>query len=76
MKNTVTKLINEAKLAFKLAKCLFKIFKLTCFEFSFTYELIIDHLKVLVDFDIESGDLDLQGQICHESSNVCVNDSL
>ena len=32
-------------------------------------ELFKDHLKVSDEFEI--GDLDLQGQICHESSDVC-----
>ena len=37
---------------------------------TFSHKLFIDHLKVLDKF--EASDLDHQGQICHESLNVCV----
>ena len=35
------------------------------------HKLFIDHLKVLDKFVTSDLDLDLQGQICHESLNVC-----
>ena len=47
----------KIKLAFKLAKYLFKLCKLTHLNFTFTNELFIDH-KVLDEF--ETSDLDLQ----------------
>ena len=50
------------KLAFKLAKYLT--------HFTFTLEMFIEHLKVSDKF--ETSDLDLDGQICHNSLNICV----
>ena len=49
------------------------MFVLNCaaWNCTFTYQLFIDQLKVSGEF--EPGDLDLQGQFCHEISNVCVN---
>ena len=34
--------------------------------------MFIDHRKVLGKFETSYLDLDLPGQICHESLNVCV----
>ena len=34
--------------------------------------MLIDHLNVSGEFESSDPDLDLQGQICHESSNICV----
>ena len=56
----------RVKLAFNLAKCLFSIFK-SIWNFIFTLELFIEVLN-----EFETGDLDIQDQICHETSNVCV----
>ena len=66
---------SKVKLAFKLEKCLFSVFMLRGLAFlplPFTFELslFIDHVKVLDEF--ETGDLDLQCQIFHESLNVCL----
>ena len=53
-------------LTYKLKTC--KIFKLSngpLWNFTFTVEVFIDHIKVSDEF--ETSDLDIQGQICHES---------
>ena len=39
-------------------------------SFTLTLKLSTDYLKVSYEF--ETGDLDIQGKICAESSNVCV----
>ena len=58
------------KLAFKLPTFLF--LKFEPFQILPSNLNHIDYLKV--SDELETGDLDLefQGQICHESSNVCV----
>ena len=60
------------KLAFKLAKYVFKLLNGPIWNFAFTLKLFNDHLNVSDVFKNGDLDLDLQDQIYLETLKICV----